>query len=234
MADRGGLRGCRAKRRQQQRANELVQHQVGGQSQLCRELARPLGVCKELLAKPVGGAEELAGEYVGLDLLPLPRGIALHLAHASVDDVAAQSGRPDGDFVRRVLVQLEMADLVGDDDDFILRLLMLGDVDQPRLPVEEAKNALVDDAARLVVPGLQVVELQCRLDQRPRTAVASVAARAASWHVCAFRRMSIQVSMREPQSLDSQYSTRSGGVLLVRMTSSYGRGIIVGAPSAFA
>jgi hypothetical protein len=64
-----------------------------------------------------------------------------------------------------------VTDLVTNDHDFVVGVLMLGNVDQSRWPIEESKHAFVDDRAGVVIPDFQVFELEGRLDQGSRTAV---------------------------------------------------------------
>jgi len=65
-----------------------------------------------------------------------------------------------------------MADLVGDDDQLVERVLAFGDVDKLRDAIERAEDARAEGRARFVVPDYQVRIGQGRGDDRRRAAVA--------------------------------------------------------------
>jgi hypothetical protein len=146
-----GRRRRRANRRKEQRANGLVDDEVRWQSKLVRDLVRTAVVVDVFDPQPIRRAQKLARENVGLNLLPFARRIAFDAAGAAVDGIAAEAVRSHRDLILRIAMEAVMADLMRDDDQLVGRVLMLGDVDEPRRAIEKAKHARTDDAARFVL-----------------------------------------------------------------------------------
>ena len=102
-----------------------------GKAELLRDLVRAPFAVDVFVAKPIGRAEKLARENIGLDFLAFARRIAFDPAGAAIDRIAAESVRAHRDLVVWIAVQAVVADLVCDDDQLLDRVLVLGDIDKP-------------------------------------------------------------------------------------------------------
>ena len=106
------------------------------QPEFGRDLGGALAADEIFVAQPIGRAQKFAREDVGLDFLAFARRIAFDPAGAAIDRVAAESMRPRRHFIVRIAMEAEVADLVRDDDAFLDRIEILGDVDQPRRTIK--------------------------------------------------------------------------------------------------
>ncbi len=108
---RGGRpRRGRPQRRQARGPHRLLRHDVHRQAEVAGDLARAAAAVDDLAAEPVAGAQELAREDVGRHLATLPVRVA--------DDARGRARRrvDGGDLGRLVVMELVVADLVGDHD----------------------------------------------------------------------------------------------------------------------
>jgi hypothetical protein len=120
----------RTQRWQEKSADCLVHYQIRWQSQFASDLRRPTPPVNEFRSKPVGRTQELSRKYVSLDFLAFTRGITLNSSCSAVDRVTTQARRSDGNFIHGIAMELVVTDLVSDDNQFVGRGLMRGNVDQ--------------------------------------------------------------------------------------------------------
>ena len=113
----------------------------GGKLEFGRNFGGALAANEVFVPKPIGWAQKFAGEDVGLHFLAFARRIAFDPPCPAIDRIAAQPVRPDRHFIVRIAMEAKVPDLVGNDDAFLDRIEILGDVHEPRRPVERAQCA---------------------------------------------------------------------------------------------
>jgi hypothetical protein len=107
-----------------------------------------------------------------LNLLAFAGRVAFDATGAAVDGITAETVRSHRNLILRIAVQAVMADFMRNNHQFVGRILMFGDIDEPSGAIEKAENALADDAARLVVAKLKIVVAQSGGDKRHGAPVA--------------------------------------------------------------